>query len=339
MTGPRAESSDTAVRLTTRVQASDLIAMIMGRQLTFPAVVVTRPSHLPGPLIPLLDLSAAVDGIADTYYVDDSDMWRAAVEAAPGDTAELRVFGGAARVFPAGRFERASLFIARTEEEGARRVGAIRTHLDGLRRARGSLSYSTDSAAHDPARREADSLRAVMLQADVDRLEAQTRQQEAELARLRSSRSTPAQTTSTPAPSASPAALPDRRLFDDAAEEVEFRLRTMWAVSTSPAEKIAAPLPHHTFAPGFADSIAKLAPNASAGLVDKVARCALRVLLNQERDAHRLDLSGAVRADGAVAWRAYVEQNVPSARRLHYWRIPGGEVEFARVVLHDDYRI
>jgi hypothetical protein len=43
-----------------------------------------------------------------------------------------------------------------------------------------------------------------------------------------------------------------------------------------------------------------------------------------------------VRADGARCLRAYVEQNTPQARRLHYWALRGGGVELSRVVMHDD---
>lgn len=47
-------------------------------------------------------------------------------------------------------------------------------------------------------------------------------------------------------------------------------------------------------------------------------------------------------ADGAQAWRCAIQVDTPSARRLHWWLIPGpegGTVEFANVVLHDDFSI
>jgi hypothetical protein len=65
------------------------------------------------------------------------------------------------------------------------------------------------------------------------------------------------------------------------------------------------------------------------------------------RDVHPLrgGLRGAgsrTRArDGAKAWRCALQVNSPSARRLHWWNVPGPEprIEFARVCLHDDYEI
>ena len=43
-------------------------------------------------------------------------------------------------------------------------------------------------------------------------------------------------------------------------------------------------------------------------------------------------------ADKAKAWRCSLQDNTPSARRLHWWLISGKEgptFEFANVVLHD----
>lgn len=44
-------------------------------------------------------------------------------------------------------------------------------------------------------------------------------------------------------------------------------------------------------------------------------------------------------SDGAGARRAALEHNTPSARRLHYWLLGDGIVEFASVNLHDDFQI
>ncbi len=47
-----------------------------------------------------------------------------------------------------------------------------------------------------------------------------------------------------------------------------------------------------------------------------------------------------VRADdGAKAWRVSLQINTPSARRLHFWRLPDGGVELSRVGVHDDLTI
>lgn len=44
-------------------------------------------------------------------------------------------------------------------------------------------------------------------------------------------------------------------------------------------------------------------------------------------------------SDGAGARRSALERNTPSARRVHYWSLGDGIVEFASVNLHDDFQI
>ena len=46
-----------------------------------------------------------------------------------------------------------------------------------------------------------------------------------------------------------------------------------------------------------------------------------------------------IRDDGAIAWRASLQVNTPSARRIHYWVLPSGQIELARVATHDDFNI
>jgi hypothetical protein len=43
------------------------------------------------------------------------------------------------------------------------------------------------------------------------------------------------------------------------------------------------------------------------------------------------------REDGAICFRAYVEENTAQAKRLHFWKVPNGW-ELSRVGLHDDMR-
>lgn len=46
-----------------------------------------------------------------------------------------------------------------------------------------------------------------------------------------------------------------------------------------------------------------------------------------------------VRDDGAKAWRCNLQASTAAARRLHYWELPDGGVELAKVVYHDDFSI
>lgn len=326
-------------RLRTRNEVAGLVEHIAQQQLPYPAVVVTRPSHRAESFFPVDELAAAVDGTADVYMVEDSDMIRDAIRKL-GDTipAAIRdamsVYGGAARVFPAGQWDEAPLFFARSEEEGHLRVAHIAGRIRRLRDNRGSLAYSTTTGNHDAVHEMSASLRAVTLQARVTELEAELKQE-----RRRADRAVEASRVSRKSAAPLPGPKPrSARMFADAADEIRHRVLMLWAEQTTPAQKLEQPLPEYAFAPSFAGSVETVTRN-DTGLLDKIARCALKVLLGQERDSHKLDPNGVARAeDGAVCWRAYVEQNAPSARRLHYWKIPGGRIEFSRVVLHDDYR-
>lgn len=320
--------------LSSRTAIIDFFDLVMNNQLLFPAVVVTRSTREDEPFIPLDELYAAVGDFADVYYLDGSHDIRDLVTPAPGvDFADVNVYGGATRVFPAGRWNDARLFTARTREEGRDRIRHIAGHLKALSGSTGSLSYSTSTAqaeAADAVRRASATVRVVELEAE----NADLRQK---LARAEAAAARPAATPRPKTPTGPvPVVKPSRRMFADAGDEIRFRVMSLWAEQTTPQEKQQSPLPKYVLGPEFAASLEELSAH-NIGLLDKVARAVLRVLLGQDRDGHKLDITGKVREDGAVAWRSYVEQKTASARRLHYWRLPGGSIELSRVVLHDDY--
>lgn len=323
--------------LTTRTAVADFFDLVMKEQLSFPAVVVTKPSHEAAPYIPLDDLYEAIGDIADIYFLDSAAVDIREVvprRAGAADLEDVNVYGGATRMFPAGRWDSARLFMARSPEEGKQRVRAITGHVKSLLNHRGSLSYTTSTSQNaDAVRRESDSVKLVAAEAENTALRERVRKLEAQLAAA--TRSKPA---SKPKTGPVPVHKPVRRMFADADAEIRFRVMALWAEQTTPAEKQESPLPKYTFGEGFAASLDELSAH-NPQLLDKVARCVLRILLGQDRDGHKLDTTGKVREDGAVAWRSYVEQNTASARRLHYWRKPGGQVELGKVVLHDDYSI
>ena len=319
--------------LSTRTAVIDFFDLVMNEQLLFPAVVVTRSTTEPGPHMPLDKLHALVDGMADVFYIDSPCEIRDVVQRSATHTVDdVNVYGGATRVFPAGRWDDGRMFLARNAEEGSKRAEQIARHLKDITRPRGSLSYSTSTPApeaHDAVHRASASIRLVEVEAENSRLRQQV---------TRLSASAPKSSPKPKAPSTGPVPVQkaNRRMFADAGDEIRFRIMVLWAEQTTPQEKQESPLPRYTFGSTFADSLDELA-GTSPVLFDKVARSALRVLLGQDRDGHKLDISGKVREDGAVPWRTYVEQKTASARRLHYWRLPGGSIELSRVVLHDDY--
>ena len=117
-----------------------------------------------------------------------------------------------------------------------------------------------------------------------------------------------------------------------------------WVERMSRSDKLQFPLPvEFGLGPRFAESVASL----DDGLFDKALKCAVDVLTGRaknlaSRELHRLRVGDSggdaprVRSeDGAVAWRAAVEINAPSARRLHYWAV-GELIELSQVAIHDD---
>lgn len=318
--------------LTSKRAVTDFFELASAHGLPYPAVVVTRASTAPEPFVPLADLLDAVGDLADVYFLDAPVDARDVLRELKADRHALDIYGGATRVYPAGMGDTSGPFISRDPDDGARTVQKVARYLRNAKQNRGSTSYTTTTGdAADTVHRESDTIRAIALHADNTALQAEVTRLTNELDSLRAK--TPKARVGRPI---APAARTDRRMFMDASDEVRFRVMALWAEQTTPQEKIDAPLPRYTFGDEFSASLETLAATSPV-LFDKVARCILRVLLGQDRDGHKLDLSGRTREDGAVAWRSYVEQSTASARRLHFWRLPGGGIELSRVVLHDDY--
>ncbi|WP_156761060.1 hypothetical protein [Microbacterium karelineae] len=116
-----------------------------------------------------------------------------------------------------------------------------------------------------------------------------------------------------------------------------------WVDRVDASDKARFPLADHRIGSAFASSLAPLDEAQFA----KAMRAVVDVLTGRAaeiagRDVHRLrsgwggDDPPVVRDDGARCWRAAIELNTASARRLHYWELPGGSIELSRVVLHDD---
>lgn len=135
--------------------------------------------------------------------------------------------------------------------------------------------------------------------------------------------------------------------FADRERGFRFEVERAWATRIPPGEQPNLPLPDYDVGTRFLDSVAALTGIAP----DKIADVVMEVLTDKAthspgRELHRLRESAAGNApyvvrdsDGALAWRVSLQTNTPSARRLHYWELPGGRIELAKVGLHDDYSI
>lgn len=134
--------------------------------------------------------------------------------------------------------------------------------------------------------------------------------------------------------------------FADPEQGFRYLVLSQWARRTIPSEQAERPLPEYLIGPRFLDSLAEL-----EGIkVEKVADVVFEVVTGRApqiagREVHHLRTGTGgvdpirVRADGAVAWRASLQVKSASARRIHYWALPNGQFELARVAIHDDYDI
>ncbi|QAY59538.1 hypothetical protein ET475_05765 [Microbacterium protaetiae] len=145
-------------------------------------------------------------------------------------------------------------------------------------------------------------------------------------------------------PSDSSASRTSREHWPNAEAWIRHEVENAWALRVAASDKLRYPLREYRIGPRFGESIEALDAAQFAKAMRAVVDVATgRVAEIPSRDLHRLregtggDDPYVVRADGAKCWRASIESNAPSARRLHYWELPGGVVELSRVVLHDDF--
>lgn len=133
--------------------------------------------------------------------------------------------------------------------------------------------------------------------------------------------------------------LHGRQMYDD--PEAQFRHEISVACDTlraalngqagSPREFILGP--------DFLDSVAGLQGIDRAQIVEKTAAKLVGAPNVREHPFRTSDAGNApqvIRADGAKAFRLYLQQGSSSARRLHYWLLADNRIELAKVGVHDD---
>lgn len=139
------------------------------------------------------------------------------------------------------------------------------------------------------------------------------------------------------------AEVPEERYFVDDEEQLRFEVLAEWARAIPAAEKSGRALADYTLGPRFLATLADVEGVSR----DRVVWTLVMVLTGLAPEmnglqVHRLRTGAGgddpvrQRDDGALCWRVSLQVNTPSARRLHYWKLPGGGYELSRVVLHDD---
>ena len=132
--------------------------------------------------------------------------------------------------------------------------------------------------------------------------------------------------------------------FADPEQGFRYLVLTRWAVRTLPAEQRERALGEYAIGPRFLESLDTLEGIKREKVADVVFEIVTGLAPHlPSREVHRLrtgvggDDPVRTRDDGAVAWRASLQVNTPSARRLHYWALRSGMIELARVATHDDF--
>jgi hypothetical protein len=134
--------------------------------------------------------------------------------------------------------------------------------------------------------------------------------------------------------------------FADPEQGFRYFVLTQWATRTLPSEQRNRPLADFLIGPRFLESLERLEGIRAEKVADVVFEIVTGLAPQlPSREVHQLRTGSGgddpvrVRDDGAVAWRASLQVNTPSARRIHYWVLPSGQIELARVATHDDFDI
>lgn len=133
---------------------------------------------------------------------------------------------------------------------------------------------------------------------------------------------------------------------DDPEAAFRAQVQRAWEQSTVGADRDQWPLSDYALGPSFLQSVEQF-PDLRQKIAEVAAEVAsgrVRTIPAREHHSLRTGAGGEdpqrIRwQDGAAAYRVAVQVKTPSARRLHYWRLPDGSAELACVVLHDDMTI
>jgi demethoxyubiquinone hydroxylase (CLK1/Coq7/Cat5 family) len=129
-------------------------------------------------------------------------------------------------------------------------------------------------------------------------------------------------------------------------EWIREEIRWNWIESYTPDDRTRYPLDNSQFdiLPSFVETFTALTDFRMV----KAIRIATHVVTGRNtaeniaevhdlREADGATAQSVTRADGAVCRRVYMESRTSQARRIHYWKLRDGRIEFSRVALHDDF--
>lgn len=140
-------------------------------------------------------------------------------------------------------------------------------------------------------------------------------------------------------------AADDGALFVDPVDQLRFEVELAWARRIPAGQKAERPLKPWVVGAEFLSSLDQTPDVDRAKVVDVIVEiCTGLVEQMPGRDLHQLRTSDGgnaapmTRSDGAVCWRAALQQVTSQARRIHYWVRRDQVIELSSVRLHDDLK-
>lgn len=134
--------------------------------------------------------------------------------------------------------------------------------------------------------------------------------------------------------------------FNDEREQLDFEIRTAWALRIPADEKAKRPLCAWDYAPQFFESLHDLKGFDHGKIVDVIVEILTGLVYRMEgRDTHPLrtgsggDDPERRTPQGEVYMRAALQRGAPGGRRIHFYKRRDGVVVLCSVRLHDDYRV
>lgn len=303
-------------------QLADNIAF-EDRRLTYVVVTPSADGTFP------FDADVIADGVGahvKVFRLEDPDLTFALTDRLGK---ELSVFFGAARVYPKGTAWFEDMHLAPLYLPGPDVTLKQRSLIErALREAYASVAIDDELSEAAELRTEN-----VALRATIDELKHELGSGSPSTPEVIVKREVQIEQVSTP--------LYRPELFPIREAALRFGVLSAWVRYVPVESKDEHPLPgDYLVGTQFIESFESF----DADKREKALRAVSDVLCGigaKSRDIHVLTAGPAAgpttRDDGAVCFRAYIERESPSARRLHYWRLKDGTIELSRVVLHDDY--
>lgn len=133
--------------------------------------------------------------------------------------------------------------------------------------------------------------------------------------------------------------------FSDPEQQLRFEIQLAWSLTFDAPDKISWPIRPYVFGRDFLASLEVVRQMPRRKLLQALAEIVTH-RSRQGKHTHVLDKpyrenagAGArqvSRADGAMMWRFRLEHKTAAARRIHYWLLPDGTIEFDSCRTHDD---